>query len=297
MQLVVDDEETATGGYVVRNGDAIRWQMASLSQISSGVFLQSVVVPPLEYVCSLPGRAPGLVLTHADGITRAFAPTAVAIVSSGPLAVNIRYNAPDGLSVDLCFPVSRSWCEIVVRQEESDSSCVTALQLDAMVLNVSPPSTAAPTMCDFGAGTAVYAALTTPESRARLSAGPSGTWSVCTHDAAEPVDNGWVTMQQGQPGGATGPAEGWAHVMDRQRCVAIAVSEFGKGADDTLTVGGNGTVRVERRLDWPKTTAAAYDASEPALLRCYYHIVPFPPQASAATQPQAMLAPVHAALI
>ena len=28
------------------------------------------------------------------------------------------------------------------------------------------------------------------------------------------------------------------------------------------------------------------------LLRCYYHFVPFPPQRSAATQPQAMLAPL-----
>jgi hypothetical protein len=91
--------------------------------------------------------------------------------------------------------------------------------------------------------------------------------------------------------------------MDQQCCVAVAMAQFGVASHDTLTVIGDGSVYAERWLEpslatelgeRPRDDSDGDTSEEETLLRCYYHFVPFPPQKSAATQPQAMLAPLRA---
>jgi hypothetical protein len=80
--------------------------------------------------------------------------------------------------------------------------------------------------------------------------------------------------------------------MDRERCLAVAVAKFGGLSEDSLFLSAEGHVRVERQ--WQQEKEA--EAGSVVLLRSFYHFVPFPPQRSAATQPQAMLAPLGVTL-
>ena len=97
--------------------------------------------------------------------------------------------------------------------------------------------------------------------------------------------------------GARTAAEGWAHVMDNQCCVAMSMSRFGKISLDSIDVGGDGSAYMERRWDVIPTYEASKNLGDnvhdEALLRSHFHFVPYPPQRSAATQPQAMLAPLQ----
>jgi hypothetical protein len=83
------------------------------------------------------------------------------------------------------------------------------------------------------------------------------------------------------------PAEGWAHVMDRTRCLAVALDEFGKKGDDSIEVTAEGKVTLTRRF---LAGAAQLDANR--RLRFWLHFVGFPPHETAATSPQSMLAPL-----
>jgi hypothetical protein len=75
--------------------------------------------------------------------------------------VSLRYLAAHGLSLELCFPVSRSWVELSLRQERRHSAplpaaeTVTAVRVDGPWLQLDEPSATAPTLCDFGAGSCV----------------------------------------------------------------------------------------------------------------------------------------------
>ena len=77
--------------------------------------------------------------------------------------------------------------------------------------------------------------------------------------------------------------------MDRERCLAVAVAGFGVESEDSLFFSAEGHVHIERQ--WQQKEKEA-EAGSVVLLRSFYHFVPFPPQRSAATQPQAMLAPL-----
>jgi len=76
-------------------------------------------------------------------------------------------------------------------------------------------------------------------------------------------------------------------VMDRRRCLAMAVDHFAMGTDDRLSVSADG--RVELRRSFPAARASAAKR-----LRFWLHFIPFPPQETAATSPQAMQNPVVA---
>jgi hypothetical protein len=86
----------------------------------------------------------------------------------------------------------------------------------------------------------------------------------------------------------TAAPEGWLHVMDRRRCLALAVDQFAKDTDDVLTVSADGEVRV-----WREYAAAAVQTPplKTKSLRTWLHFVHYPPQHSAATSPRMMQTP------
>src|SRR5258708_9340410 len=111
-----------------------------------------------------------------------------------------------------------------------------------------------PTLVDFGAGTSVYGQLKKGES-ARLRQNPIvrpksvQRWETFLgpDEALKP----YVVS----PGSTTPPerdAEGWAHVMDRERCTAVAVADFAatkEGAE--ITVDADGRLRIWRHFAKP----------------------------------------------
>ncbi len=190
----------------------------------------------------------------------------------GPLAVALRFTAGDAKRssvLELVFPRSKSWVEATWTLE--DQGEVRGLQAAGRLLLQGRP-----TLIDFGAGPGVYTTLRAGESAALRSAGA-----------------GWEVRQgkgEGQlfarslPGEKCGPAEGWAHVMDRQRCTAAAVADFGRATQaDRLAVADQGRLLLERTWARP--------AKGVKRLRFWLHFVDAPVQVGALTSPQSVLQP------
>jgi hypothetical protein len=245
----------------------------------------------------LRAESPGLLLRTRDGADlRVGDPgdeRAVAKVTrSGPLAVGLRFEStkklpggrPIASVVDMEFPVTKSWVRITwnVRDPQKD------IEGMGMELRLNVPD--APVVVDFGAGSYVYAALRKNEV-ATLRAG-----RLDPAKADRPI---WETLR--------GPAralrhyvvarpddprraEGWAHVMDRHRCTAVAVEGFAEsGQEAELTADATGRLRIGR-------TFARDEKSAPKgskRLSFWMHFVGVPVQVGAATSPQAMLAPLR----
>jgi hypothetical protein len=85
----------------------------------------------------------------------------------------------------------------------------------------------------------------------------------------------------------TAASEGWLHVMDRKRCLALAVDQFAQEASERLTVAADGTVGISREY----ADDIATDAPPAKSLRCWLHFVHYPPQFSAGTSPRMMQTP------
>lgn len=86
------------------------------------------------------------------------------------------------------------------------------------------------------------------------------------------------------------PAEGWAHVMDRSRCTAAAVADFGRSGADQIRVAASGALDMTRHF--PDARERTGGAKERKTLRFWLHFVTNPVQIGAVTSPQAMLAPL-----
>jgi hypothetical protein len=178
-----------------------------------------------------------------------------------------------------------SWVEVDWAVEDPQDR-VAALEL-RLYLRLDPAS-AAPTLVDFGAGSAVYTSLR-PGQEAELAAGPlmAGTgrgdavvWKVRRGDRGRLTDFAVAAKASGPP------PEGWAHVMDRRRCLALAVDDFARDARDRIAVTADGEVGVWREY-------APADGPAQKRLRCWLHFVSFPPQASAGASPQQMQSPLR----
>jgi hypothetical protein len=238
--------------------------------------------------------SPGLLLRTRDGTDLRIGdsgdePAVAKVTRSGPFAVGLRYESAKKLSggrtvasvVDMEFPVTKSWVSITwnFRDPKKD------IEGMGMELRLNLPD--APVLVDFGAGSYVYAALRKDEV-AILRAG-----RLDPTKADHPI---WETFRG--PTGALRPyvvarpddqrrAEGWAHVMDRQRCTAVAVEGFAEaGQEAELTADTTGRLRVWRKF-------ASEGRSAPKRLSLWLHFVGVPVQVGAATSPQAMLAPLR----
>jgi hypothetical protein len=227
-----------------------------------------------------PGSA-GLTLRTKDGgaVRAGSRRGAAKVVKSGPLAVQLRFEGAEALPngrqvrsvVDLDFPLSKSWVGVTWNVEDPNNE-VVGLGAD-LNLNVGD----GPTLVDFGASTYVYAALR-PGQTAVLRQGGRDTprWQTLLGkpDALLP----YVVAT---PGAA--PAEGWAHIMDRKRCTAVAVEGFAEAGGEKRAA--EIAVTADGRLQLWKLGGKR--------LRFLLHFVGMPMHVGAATSPQAMLTPLH----
>jgi hypothetical protein len=245
-----------------------------------------------------PGSA-GLMIRYRDNIPyRAGgfgpygAPTQAGVAKAGPLAARLVFRSTEALRggrsvasvVIMEFSRFKSWVRVTWVVDDPNSY-VAGLGADVN-LNLQGE----PALVDFGAGSLVYAQLRKGEA-ALLRAG-SGTegpiWETLTGRAGALTP--YVIASRG-PHAAK--AEGWAHVMDRQRCTAIAVERFADaGQESEIRVAADGRLQI-----W-KAFARDGASVAPGTKRFTFwlHFVPMPVQVGAATSPQAMLTPLRAEL-
>jgi hypothetical protein len=206
------------------------------------------------------------------------------VVRQGPLAVALHFEGDTGVGdgkkvasvIDLTFPSSKSWVEVRWRPRVTEET-------DALAVDLNLLATGTPTLVDFGAGSLVYTTLNKGQSallrarpkRKRLGNDP---WGVFTgrDDHLRPFV---------LPVPDSRPAEGWAHLMDRRRCTAIAVSDFGRTSHDEIRLDADGRLRLWRRRDRGTSGLSEF--------RFWLHFVDMPVQVGALTSPQSMLAPLH----
>jgi hypothetical protein len=249
-------------------------------------FLRSVDFPPSEF---LRPDSPGLSLRDRKGRQHSFSGRA-RVVRQGPMAVALRFERLElqtdllrvSSTADLTFPAPVSWVELDWHIEDPlDNVSAVGFQLD---LNLRKPTAAGPTLVDFGASSVVYTSLR-PGQEAELNAGP------------RPADGHPWKVLRGEPDKLTPFAlgakqavaprvEGWAHVMDRKNCLALAVDAFGRDALDRIGVAADGKVAVWREYAPARTV-------RPKRLHVWLHFVFFPPQYSAGASPQQMQAPLE----
>ncbi len=278
--------ERRDGAYLVSQGVAIRY---AIPGNAFGRF-DEAGGPRLAYL--KPGSS-GLTIRSpaADGFAAPSKPGGVrsSVTRQGPLAVGLRFEAGEvadgtGMTLDLTFPHSKTWFQAAWTVDDP-RGVVAGLGLDLGVALEGPPA-----LVDFGAGTTVYGQARGDE-RVELVAGRAP-------GEAEPESGrGWVvrrggpgtsTVQAASTAGDPRPAEGWAHVMDGRRCVALAVPGFGRSAArDKIRVEADGRARLTR--DYAAGQAAPPPG--PKSLAFTLHFVPMPVQVGAATSPQSILAP------
>ncbi|HAA62153.1 MAG TPA: hypothetical protein DCE39_14610 [Planctomycetaceae bacterium] len=281
--------ETADGSLKVINAPYLTWTIPS----RVGPCLQSLEFGGHEH---LEGPTAKLVLKTRSGQSLSVGgPKAPAwkAVRRGPLAVTLlgRQTVLVGKStpivnrVELDFPVSRSWVRMDWQLDDPDDR-IAEIRLE-VDLNLDASTSAAPNLVDFGAGTWVYSRLRSGQvavlEAERPGVGPPASapaWRVSrgTAKALRP----FVVSDP------VGPvrAEGWVHLMDRKRCLALAVDGFGRERLESIQATAEGGIRV-RRVFGSQKRAATHNKS----LRCWLHFVGFPPQQSAATSPRHMQTP------
>jgi hypothetical protein len=250
--------------------------------------------------------SPGLLIWYKDdssfragGLGARGAPTQASVTRSGPLAVSIRFEGTQALPgnrevasrVDLTWPSSKSWVRVDWKVEDPNG-LVGGLGAD-LHLNLGD----GPTLVDFGAGSYVYTTLKKGEA-AKL---------VCDRHTNVSPDNkrsevvpSWEVLTG--PPNALQPlasshrdrAEGWAHVMDCNRCTAVAIERFGDRGD-AIAVEADG--RLTLRTRFPVAEAIKKSANDPApgpkKLTFWLHFVSMPVQVGALTSPQSMQAPLE----
>lgn len=211
-------------------------------------------------------------------------PTRVLVERSGPIAVALRFDYDDwppgaNSRVHLEFPRTKSWIHATWTIEGDLSQVRTVgsaldLQLDGDEA-----------LLDFGAGDFVYATVT-PQQAAFLTAGPRDgltiPWSVW-HGEAKAMEQIFVAPRDIP----TPKVHGWAHVMDDQRCTALAIAEFGEAAADSITVEGSG--RLNWRRDFPADSQVKVRQ-----LEFWLHFVTMPVHIGARTSPRSMQEPLEA---
>lgn len=273
-------------GFLITHAPYITW---TIPKDLKG-FLTSVAFQEFEF---LKGGADGLVLRdrrskelplYASGrVTR-----------SGRMAMGLRYQSPSGApsdseprsTVDLTLPGPVSWIEVNWTIDDPANQIeAVGLRLN---LNLDPPEKA-PLLTDFGAGSMVYLAVY-PGQAAELVAGQRAItgssamtpfWEVLRREPNR------VTPVAARRERSTEPAvEGWAHMMDRKKCLAVAVDGFGRESTDRILTAADGRLELWREFagDWK---------GKQKQLRFWLHFVFFPPQASAGTTPQQMQTPLQ----
>ncbi len=207
----------------------------------------------------------------------------LAVTLSGEQSVVVKGSDKVGSRVELDFPVSRSWVRMDWQLDDPGDQ-VSEIILDVK-LNLDAPTAGEPNLVDFGAGTWVYARLASGQVASLQARRPVGD----RVDGATPWSVWKGTVRASEAFVVSNPrrpvrAEGWVHLMDRKRCLALAVDSFGQEQFEAIETTAEGIVRVRRVFARQKTRTRKS-------LRAWLHFVGFPPQQSAATSPRHMQTP------
>ncbi|MGH7140538.1 MAG: hypothetical protein ACREHD_32795 [Pirellulales bacterium] len=277
-------------GFEIRNGPHLTWTLGrDLVKL-----LKSVDAGELQHLRSGGAR---LDIAGANDVPYKIADEATPrVLRSGPLAIAIRYQfapttgalAETKSTIDLTFPNSKSWVQ-VEWQMEDPRQAVRSVRAE-IAQNLDPPTDKEPTLVDFGASSLVYMSLApgtagkfyarraVPQSKSPV--GPS--WEIL-RGANEKLEPFVVAASRGR----SADAEGWAHVMDRRRCLALAIGEFGNQGDDSIETTAEGNLSLTRRFATDEP-----NSSMTKRFQFWLHFVGFPLHLTAATSPQAMLSPL-----
>ena len=269
--------------FVISNAPYIDW---TVPRDLRG-FLRSVDFPPSEH---LRPDSVGLTLRDREGGSHPLggAGTRAEVVRQGRMAVALRFEKTEtdealrGVHwrVDLLFPGPVSWVDMRLNIEDPQNRVEAAgLQLR---LNLNPPTGATRTLVELGAARTVYRSLLgNQQVELRADQRQSSPWQVLRGDG-----------RQLQPFVVSPPrsaaAEGWAHIMDRKRCLAVAFDRFGQQGEERLNVRADGTLTAVKKF----IGAAPDGTAPPKAWRAWLHFVHFPPQQSAGTDPYMMQHPL-----
>jgi len=263
-------------------------------------FVRSVKVPSAEFI---KGDSSGLFVVVKGQKTllpshdrKATPGSMVRIGRQGPLAVGLQSqcqlalegSGPVASLIDLTFPSSKSWIETIWTLNDPQNQIET-MGLDLGFLVDEPPI-----LLDCGAKSTVYGTLKERELMTfeagdlPLTRGIMPSW-VIRQGTAEKSEVLAIMRR-----GVGNEPEGWVHVIDRRRCTAMAVADFGQpalGVLDRFEIHGNGRFRFERRFLTEKI-GQRRPKNPIKTLKFWLHFVTTPVQVGAVTSPQSMLAPL-----
>ena len=210
------------------------------------------------------------------------------IVRQGKAAVALRFTKSESSAelrgvkwtVNLVFPGGISWVDVQLRIDDPHNH-VAAAELE-LRLNLDPPTRKVRSLAEFGASRIIYRSLT-GDTEFRLTA-----------DRRDPQPWQVFYGQTGQletlsiAASKRDFAKGWAHIMDRKRCLALAVDNFGAEGAETLSLGGDGIVQAVKSFASPEGSIII----GPKKWRMWLHFVHFPQQQSANSDPFMMQNPL-----
>jgi hypothetical protein len=217
-------------------------------------------------------------------------PTLGRAVKVGPFATMLRFEGTEALRggrsvrfvVEMEFVRTKSWVRVTWTVEDPNGY-VAGLGAD-LNLNLEGE----PTLVDFGASSLVYAALRKGQAAQFRAGSPEVAWQTFTGPA------GRLTPYVLAPRNARNcRAEGWAHIMDRDRCTAVAVAGFADaGQESDISVDSEGRLQIWKLFSHDQTPVP-HGVKK---ITFWLHFVGMPVHEGAATSPQAMLAPLEVEL-
>jgi len=269
--------------FIVSNAPYIDW---TVPRDFRG-FLRSVDFTPSEHL--RPGSI-GLTIRDREGNTHQLGGenTNSRVVRRGKMAVALRFETTEtsdtlaGVkwSADLVFPGPVSWVDLRLEIDDPENRVAeVGLQLN---LNLDQPSGSSRTLVELGAARTIYRSLAgNAQVELRADSNSASPWQVLrgVKGRLQP----FVVASK-----RSSPAEGWAHIMDRNRCLAIAFERFGQQGGERLNIQADGTLTASKRFAAVKSR----DEDAHKRWRAWLHFVHFPPQQSAATDPHMMQNPL-----
>jgi hypothetical protein len=269
--------------FVVSNAPYIDW---TIPRDFRG-FLRSVDFTPSEHL--RPGSI-GLTIRDRDGNTHQLGGdgTNARVVRQGKMVVALRFEKTEtsgtlgGVqwSADLIFPGPVSWVDLRLKIDDPENRVgEVGLQLN---LNLEQPSRSSRTLVELGAARTIYRSLLeNVQVELRADSNSASPWQVLRGVKGQ-LQPFVVASER------SSPAEGWAHMMDRKRCLAIAFERFGQQGEERLNIQADGTLTASKRFAAVKSR----DGESHKRWRAWLHFVHFPPQQSAATDPHMMQNPL-----
>jgi hypothetical protein len=269
--------------FVISNAPYIDW---TVPRDFRG-FFRSVDFTPSKHL--RPGSI-GLTIRDRDGNTHQLGGegTNARVVRQGKMTVALRFKNTEtrdtlrGVqwSADLIFPGPVSWVDLRVNIDDPENRIKeVGLQLN---LNLDEPSGSSRTLVELGAARTIYRSLFgNAQVELRADSSSASPWQVLRGVKGQ-LQRFVVASER------SSPAEGWAHVMDRKRCLAIAFERFGQQGEERLNIQADGTLTASKRF----ATAKSRDGESQKRWRVWLHFVQFPPQQSAATDPHMMQNPL-----